>query len=103
MPGKASDHRAFKKLMYAPHKYSSGYEVAQETKPHILNKVDRSPKQCLTFTGRVANYDTEILIDLGSGISIISFDLFTLINKYAQSPLDISSNSILAKTPTGEF
>ena len=89
--------------MYAPHKYSLGCEVAQETNPRVVNVVERNPKQCLTFTGRVAKYETEIIVDSGSGISIISFDLFSLINKYARSPLDISSNSILAKTPTGEY
>ena len=89
--------------MYAPHKYSLGCEVAQETNPRVVNVVERNPKQCLTFTGRVAKYETEIIFDSGSGISIISFDLFSLINKHARSPLDISSNSILAKTPTGEY
>ena len=103
MSRKTPDQRAFKKLRYAPHKYSLGCEVAQETNPRIVNTVDRNPKQCLTFTGRVANYETEIIIDSGSGISIISFDLFTLINKHTQSSLDISSNAILAKTPTGEY
>ena len=79
--------------MYAPHKYSLGCEVAQETNPRVVNVVERNPKQCLTFTGRVAKYETEIIVDSGSGISIISFDLFSLINKYARSPLDISSKA----------
>ena len=80
-------------------------EVAdkQKTNPQIISKVDNNLYQCLTFTGRVANYVTDIIIDSGSGISIISFDLFTLVNKYARSPLAVNCNSIIAKTPTGEY
>ena len=82
-----------------------GCEVAdkQKTNPQIISKVDNNLYQCLTFTGRVANYVTDIIIDSGSGISIISFDLFTLINKYARSPLAVNCNSLIAKTPTGEY
>ena len=103
MSRKTPGQRAVKKPRYAPHRYSLGCEVAQETNPRIVNAVDRNPKQYLTFTGRVANYETEIMIDSGSGICIISFDLFTLINKHSRSPLYIRSNAILAKTPTGEY
>ena len=71
------------KLSYVPHKYSLGYDVAQETNPQIFNTVYRHFQQCLTFTGRVANYETDMIIDPGSGIFIINFDLFTLIHKYA--------------------
>ncbi len=71
--------------------------------PHCLNsEIINTPLQSVTFTGCVGNFETEIVIDSGSGITIMSFDLFNLINKYAKSPLEMSNNAVLAKTATGE-
>ena len=36
--------------------------------------------QCVTMSGKVANYKTDIVVDSGSGITAMSLDLFNLIN-----------------------
>ena len=58
--------------------------------------------QCVTFNGKVGNYETDIVIDSGSGITIMSLELFNLINKFARTPLEMSYNSVLARSVTGE-
>ena len=58
--------------------------------------------QCVTFKGKVANYQTEIVIDSGSGITVMSLELCNLINKYAKQPLEISHKSVSARTAKGE-
>ena len=49
------------------------YSDARQSKLH----------KCVTFKGKVANYQTDIVIDSGSGITVMSLELCNLINKYA--------------------
>ena len=97
----------FKKLSNAAHDLSSLGFDADNSKflnplPSSDNQLYNEPLQCVTFIGRIENFETEIIIDSGSGVSIIGLELFTLINKHAKSPLELYTNSILAKTATGE-
>ena len=69
-------------VTYCKH-FSYLHKVAQETTSRIVNIVERNPKQCITFTDRVAKHETEIVIDSGSRISIVSFHISTLINRYS--------------------
>ena len=50
----------------------------------------------------VENFETEIVIDSVAGISIMSLDSYNLVNKYTRKPPELSNNSVLAKTATGE-
>ena len=95
-----------KKLDTAAHETSSlGCDAADSniSNPQTLSdNVVIKPLQCVTFTGLVENFETEIVVDSGSGISIMSLDLYNLINKYARKPLELSNNDVFAKTATGE-
>ena len=91
-----------KKLDTAAHDESNlGCDAANVNVENPHN-VFSEPIYSVTFTGRVENYVTEIVVDSGSGISLISLDLFNSINKHAKVPLDIISNSIVAKSATGD-
>jgi len=91
-----------KKLDTAAHNESNlGCDAANVNVENPHN-VFSEPIYSVTFTGRVENYVTEIVVDSGSGISLISLDLFNLINKHAKVPLDIISYSIVAKSATGD-
>ena len=67
---------------------------------HAVNKID--VYQCVTFNAKVANYQTDIVVDSGSGISIMSSELCELINRHSKTPLEIQPCSIRARTATGE-
>ena len=54
--------------------------------------------QCVTFTAKISNYQTDVVVDSGSGITIISLELFDLINKYSKQPLDMVYNHVSART-----
>ena len=54
------------------------------------------------MSDKVANYETDIVIDSGSRITVMSLDSLSLINKYAKTSLEISCNDMVAKTATGE-
>ena len=99
----AEDRRqVVKKLDTAAHDESNlGCDAASVNVENPHN-VFSEPIYSVTFTGRVENYVTEIVVDSGSGITLISLDLFNLINKHAKVPLDIISNSIVAKSATGD-
>jgi len=76
-----------KKLDTAAHDESNlGCDAANVNVENPHN-VFSEPIYSVTFTGRVENYVTEIVVDSGSGISLISLDLFNLINKHAKVPL----------------
>ena len=96
----------FKKLDIAAHETSSlGCDAANSNtlNPQSLSdSVFIKPLQCVNFTGLVENFETEIVIDSGAGITIMSLDLYNLVNKYARKPLELSINSVCAKTATGE-
>ena len=88
-----------KKLEIAAH--VSGYVAAEGKNPQtLLNSISNSKAhQCVTFPAKVANYQTDIILDSGSGITVMRFDLFNMINKYSKSPLAMSYNHVLARTP----
>ena len=67
---------------------------------HTVNKID--VYQCVTFNAKVANYQTDIVVDSGSGISIMSSELCELINRHSKTPFEIQPCSIRARTATGE-
>ena len=97
----------FKKLSNAAHETSyMGCDAAKSkfTNPQSVSNEYSVNKllQCVTFTGRVQNFETDIIIDSGSGITLLSLELYNLINKYSCKPLDLFSNAVLAKTATGE-
>ena len=58
--------------------------------------------QCVTFSAKISNCQTDVVVDSGSGITIISLELFNLIKKYGKQPLDIVHNHVSARTATGE-
>ena len=67
---------------------------------HAVNKID--VYQCVTFNAKVANYQTDIVVDPGSGILIMSSKLCELINRHSKTLLEIQPCSIKAKTATRE-
>ena len=78
-------------------------ETGKKNPQVLLNNVENNAMyQCVTISGKVANYETDIVVDSGSGITVMSLDLFNLINKYAKTSLEINCNDMLAKTATGE-
>ena len=58
--------------------------------------------QCVTLNARIENFEAEIVINSGSGITSLRFELFNLINKFAKKPLELFSHAITARTATGE-
>ena len=77
-----------KKLDTAAHNFNSmGCDAANNNLLNPQNVIVNKPLQSVTFTGRVENYETEIVIDSGSGVTLMSLDLFNLINRYARMPL----------------
>ena len=98
----------FKKLSNAAHDLSSLGCDADNSK--FLNPLSSSdnqlynePLQCVTFIGRIENFETEIIIDSGSGVSIIGLELFTLINKHAKSPYCSGLQGTVLVEPTTTF
>ena len=102
MPRKEKCRTKCKKLDTAAHETSSlGCDAADSniSNPQTLSdNVFIKLLQCVTLTGLVENFETEFVIDSGAGITIMSLDL---INKYARKPLELSNNSVFAKTATG--
>ncbi len=97
--------------MSAAHDVSSlrcdAAKIGNVLKPQTFYHNDANHKpnmslQCVTFSGKVEQYETEIVVDSGSGITIISLDLFNVINKFKNPPLQMHNHSVLAKTVTGE-
>ena len=77
------------------------YKSPQATKvSHTVNKID--VYQGVTFNAKGANYQTDIVVDSGSAISIMSSELCELINRHSKTPLEIQPCSIKARTATGE-
>lgn len=76
-------------------------EIGKEN-PQVLSNNNNFMYQCVTMSGKVANYETDIVIDSGSGITVMSLECFNLIKKYAKTSLEISCNDMIAKTATGE-
>ena len=91
-----------KKLDTAAHDESNLGCDAANVNVENLHNVISEPIYSVTFTGRGENYVTEIAIDSGSGKTLISFDLFNLINKHAKVPLEMICDSIVAKSATGD-
>ena len=59
--------------------------------------------QCVTFNAKVGNYETDIVIDSGSGITIMNLELFNLIHKCARTPLEMNYNNVSARSVTGDI
>ena len=92
-----------KKLDTAAHNFNSmGCDAANNNLLNPQNVIVNKPLQSVTFTGRVENYETEIVIDSGSGVTLMSLDLFNLINRYARMPLEMICNDLIAKAATGD-
>ena len=79
----------------ATNKFPNPQSVGNE---YSVNKL----LQCVTFIGRLQNFETEIVIHSGSGIPLLSLELHNLTNKYSCKPLDVFSNSVLVKIVAGE-
>ena len=93
----------------------NSYKINQKSRKHCLDTLSlgcdaASSKfikpqqllQCVTFNGKVKHFKTEIVIDSGSGITILSFELYNLINICARKLLELFSRNIAARTATGE-
>ena len=97
-----------KKLEKAAHVSSLGCDAAKSNYKnpqavevmHTINQID--VYQCVTFNANVANYQTDIVTDSGSGVSIMSSELYEIINRHSKTPLEIQPCSIKARTATGE-
>ena len=82
-----------------------GCEVASNnTNPQKLSFVNvcNDPVQCVTFDAKVEGINSQIVLDSGSGLSIMSSEMFSCVNAKSSTPLVLSNNTILAKTATGD-
>ena len=95
-----------KKLNYATHDADLRCVVADKDKnPQngiSVNSLFNESCQCVTFNAKIGSYDTPIVLDSGSGISIISSDLFSKVNRNSRNPPILTNRNIVAKSVTGE-
>ena len=108
MPNQAIFIKEAKKLTNAAHVSSLGCDAAKgkSKNPQLTqlfsNEDNATIYQCATFNAKIANYQTDIVIDSGSGITVLSSELFNLINRCSKAPLTMRPCNLRARTATEE-